>query len=111
MAYAVLGGDPHRVSDIGTVTRYAHGTWQALTRAELLALPRSGAVWKWLRAQGVRRPSPSGATQAESKRARKGVLVRLSVDELADVDAYAEREGLNRSDAIVHAVRVAYSVR
>lgn len=46
-----------------------------------------------------------GATQPEEARARKGVLVRLSTGELAEVDAYAAGQSLTRSDAIVHAVR------
>lgn len=50
----------------------------------------------------------SGPTQAEDARARKQVLVRLTAEELADVDAVAARWEVPRSDAIA---RMAHETR
>lgn len=103
---ARVGGYPYRV-DGTTVSRRVRGAWVDLSRADLLALPRDGAVWEWLRAQGIKRPSPSGATQAEGSRARKPVMLRLTTDELADVDAVADDWGVARSDAVARLAKEA----
>ncbi len=62
--------------------------------------------------QGMRTTSPTPkrfkATQPEIERTRKAVLIRLSPEELAELDAYAAREGLTRSGAVVLSVRRAW---
>lgn len=104
MIEARVGGYPYRV-DGTTVSRRVRGSWADLTRAELLALPRDGAVWEWLRAQGIKRPSPSGksgATLAESS--RTGDRVRLSNATIERADELAARWGVSRPEAIAKAV-------
>lgn len=51
--------------------------------------------------------SRSGPTQPEDERERRGVLIRLSPDELAVLDAVAARWGLTRSAAVVRLAREA----
>lgn len=50
-------------------------------------------------------PRPSGPTQAEGDRKRRQCLLRLSDEELADVDAVAERWGVSRSAAVARMAR------
>lgn len=52
-----------------------------------------------------RKPRRSGPTIPESQRSRKQVTVRLSPEELANIDAVARERGLTRSDAVVTLAR------
>lgn len=107
---AVVGGYPYRVSESGTVTRRERGVWRTLTRAELLALPRDGEVWTWLREQGVRRPSPSGPsgrTTPDDERDGTRMTLRLDSATTRALDALARRWGVVRSQAIARALREA----
>lgn len=101
---AVVGGYPHRVSETGTVTRRERGAWRVLTRAELLALPRTGDVWVWLREQGVRRPSPSGESPAEADRDSVQVKLRLSPRVRDILRDQAEAQGIPVSGLVTELV-------
>ncbi len=105
-AAASVGGYPHRISENGTVTRRERGQWRVLTRTELLALPRDGEVWDWLRAHGVKRapPSgPSGPTQPETERENRQIKLRLTPEAEAELRRRADQSGLTMS-AVVSAL-------
>ena len=59
-------GHDYTIHAFGTVYRNE----ERMTRAELLALPADGRVWRWLREHGAKRPRPSGQSGAESTRVR-----------------------------------------
>lgn len=88
--------------------------WRKMTRRELLAYPKGGEVWAWLKEHGVRRPSPPSATRGitptnEERRAtgKARLLAWISPDQLATMDALAERWGCSRTEAVIRAVEAA----
>lgn len=90
--------------------------WRKMTRRELLAFPKDGPEWAWLREHGVRRPSPPSRTGGGSKGAlpadrRARGLVQFGgwvrPEQLAAMDALATHWGCSRTEAIVRAVEAA----
>jgi hypothetical protein len=59
-------------------------------------------LWRWLRAHGFKRPSPSGPSgkTPESKRSRKLRSLRLLPEAIRRLEARAEREGKTVSQLI-----------
>ena len=70
--------------------------------------PVGNGPWPWLRAHGISRPSPAGTTQPEAARKRPAVLLRLSPEASARLDALAV--GSTRS-AVVERMILAARVR
>ena len=113
MPVATIGSMQWRVTPQGGVTRreadHARYPWRAVTQAELRRLPVASDEWQWLRAQGVRRPSPSGPSGVVAEADRLGTRMTLRLDSAttAALDALARRWGLVRSQVIARAILAA----
>ena len=91
---------------------YRDGT--RVSRRELLALPRDGAVWTWLRAHGVRRPSPSGRsgpTPTDERRTGQRVTLRLAPEAAEALATLARERGVSRSEVVASLVFQASKLR
>lgn len=84
VAYRIRDGRPeHRAA--------GQPRYSAMRPRDLLALSADSEAWLWLRARGVRRPSPSGSrseTATEDKRSTQQLLLRMLP---AQIDALRER--------------------
>lgn len=105
MATTTIDGTQWQVDEDGVVTsRVGRGEWLRPSRSELLAHDAQGPVWTWLRAQGVRRPSPSGSrgrdvSDAERQASGKRKLVAwLSEEESEALEK--RRKGRSVRDTI-----------
>jgi hypothetical protein len=78
------------------VEQHSAAGWRSMTRAQLLALPVDGPEWEWLRAAGMRRPSPSGPSGPTTPAARRStvqVSLRLARDDAARLRQIAAERG------------------
>ena len=116
--HTIRGGDydgwPLRVrggaleAQTGTPPRWraVRGLLRDLTRA----YAAGAGPWPWLLAQGVRRPSPSGASGTNTPRAerrRSSVELTLSDEARALLDARSEAHGVTRSALVEEMIRAA----
>lgn len=56
--------------------------------------------WPWLRSHGITRPNPSGRTIPTSQRHRKQIMLTLSDEARARLEALAEGSGESRSAVV-----------
>ena len=70
-------GHDYTIHPFGTVYRDD----ERMTRAELLALPANGRVWRWLRLGGAKRPRPTMQSALEAV----AVAARVVADYGSDV--------------------------
>lgn len=92
-----------RISPEGGVerrTRKAPGQrwdpWQYVPPRQLLAYEKDSDVWQWLRAHGVKRPSPpskSGPSKHRADRDGVSVEVRLTGPAVGALDRLVDRYG------------------
>lgn len=112
-ASATFDGFDYRVTAGGPERRPVNARlYRPMRPRDLLALPIDGPAWIWLRAQGVRRPSPPGGrattTQTpEAERGKQQKLLRLTTEEVADLEERARAAGLDVSRYVAREMRLA----
>jgi hypothetical protein len=79
--------------------------WKARSKRSLLEYAVDSPVWAWLKAQGVKRPAPSGKSGRNPPRADRGHLVevKLSKAAAAALERLVVRYG-SKSEAVEAAV-------
>jgi hypothetical protein len=88
--------DGFRLRD-GAIEERVDGAWCPVSRSELQRRYKPASrVWRWLKSQGVKRPSPSGPVKPRGERAdgRRRVEVFVDGELEGRIQAYAEREGM-----------------
>ena len=76
---------------------------KAPLRALASAYPRGAGPWPWLRAHGIRRPSPSGSKSKtqDGNRSTVQVPLRMADEDRARLDALASYWDVTRSEAVL----------
>lgn len=75
-------------------------SYRPMRQRDILALPVDSEAWTWLRSQGVRRPSPSGATTPPERRTNQAVLLTLAPPVREHLDTMQAADGATRSGLV-----------
>jgi hypothetical protein len=98
----------YQVDAVG-VSRRRKGSddaWATCSLQQLRATaPASSSLWEWLKANGIKRPSPSGPSGADANRTTVAVYVRLPPEDAESLKAIAANMGIGVGQLISQWVR------